>query len=147
VLGFIAGVAVPKYFDLTERAATSAITAHFKQLRNAFGAYYRDNNAWPPDNDGTPGNTNYINAYVNAASIFETRPPILGGRWNWNWFASMPTNPDVCIYSIGTPNAQQTRIMTAIDAALDDGNLSTGIVRWEPASWGGTLRHFWTTPP
>lgn len=139
VLSILAAVAVPRYFDYRERAAASSLAASFKVMRSAFIAYARDNGAFPPDNDGSPGyGSNLIAPYLQDGP-FERDTPI-GGRWNWN---NLGGQLDMCIYNVGSsPSAATLAIMTRADGLLDDGVLTTGQVRWEPGSWGGTFRYF-----
>ena len=141
VLAILGGVAIPKYFDYRERAAASSLAGSFKVLRYGYLAYYRDNNAWPPDNDGSYGNAFLASKYFEF-NIYEKQTPI-GGLWNWNYMGG--TNADVCIYNIGSPSAATTAVMTRCDEIVDDGNLQTGILRWD-SQWGGTLRYYFDAP-
>jgi prepilin-type N-terminal cleavage/methylation domain-containing protein len=142
VLAILAGVAIPKYFDYRDRAAASSLAGTFKVLRYGYLAYYRDNNTWPPDNDGSYGNPFLASKYFEF-NIYEKPAPI-GGLWNWNYFSG--TNADVCIYNIGaSPSASVTAIMTRCDEIIDDGNLQTGTMQWD-AQWGGTLRYYFNAP-
>lgn len=137
VLAVLAAVAAPKFFDFRTRAAGSSMAGTFKVLRNGYFAYYRDNAAYPPDNDGSYG-TFYAKPYFEY-NIFERDTPI-GGRWNWNNIGGIT---DMCIYNVGaSPSADLMAIMTECDRIIDDGNTATGQMRWEGSSWGGTLRSF-----
>ncbi len=138
VLGILAAVAIPKFFDYSEQAAAARTAANLRTFAHAFLAYNRDTGTWPPDNDSSPGSpTSYASAYVDA-SLWE-KSSAFGGRYNWNYIGGVA---DVCIYSVGSaPSARATRIMTEVDRILDNGNISTGVVRFEPGTWGGSLRY------
>lgn len=145
VLAILAGVAIPKYFDHSRKATTVRLITNFKTLARGYLSYYRDNGVWPPDNDGST----YLGVPFYANKYFENNlwevPPSIGGKWNWNTGLAgnnASTPADVCIYSVGSPSSATQAIMTDVDAALDDGNLSTGLFVWEPGSWGGTYRYF-----
>lgn len=144
VLGILAGVAIPRYVDYAERASTTVIVNNFRTLARAYTNYSRDNGGWPPDNDRTLGVT-YL-----GDDPWE-RPSPVGGRWNWNAYMGTTTingvgyTADVCIYALGSLNTRRTNILTAVDQALDDGDLATGIFRLD-ASWNTTARYFLPAP-
>jgi prepilin-type N-terminal cleavage/methylation domain-containing protein len=141
VLGVLAGVAIPRYIDCAERATTTVLVNNFRMLARAYTSYARDLGGYPPDNDRTLGVT-YL-----ADDPWEKPSPI-GGFWNWNHQTTGNTGAlpaDVCIYSMGTLNARQTGILTAVDGVLDDGNLAAGIFRVDPA-WNTTARYFLAPP-
>lgn len=149
VLGILAGVAIPRYFDYTDRAIVSQTMYNFKVIGQAATNYCRDFGAYPPDNDGSTPGSGVAAAYW-PNNLWETASPI-GGKWNWNrGLGGQPTgfaDADVCIYSISTsPSARLTSRMTQIDAALDDGNLATGRMQFNTGWWGGTLRYWLTNP-
>jgi prepilin-type N-terminal cleavage/methylation domain-containing protein len=134
VLAVLAAVAVPRYFDYRQRAAATSTASTLRVLERAFVQYRIDQGGFPPDNDGSPGWTNFIRPYLEQ-NILETPSPI-GGRWNWNV-------GDVCIHSIGTsPDAWTTATLTMIDQIIDDGTLGTGNVQFSTGWWGGTIRSF-----
>ncbi len=59
--------------------------------------------------------------------------------YNWNHFGG--PNADWCIYNIGaSPSARTMAIMLDVDRQIDDGNLWTGALVWNPGLWGGVLR-------
>jgi prepilin-type N-terminal cleavage/methylation domain-containing protein len=149
VLAVISGIAMPIFTDQGNRASLTTMTYNFNVLRQAATTYYRDNSAWPPDNDGSPGMTNYAASYW-PNDIWEHPSPI-GGKWNWNMgMGSAPSgcaDADVCIYSIGSsPSSTVTTRMTQLDQAMDDGNLATGRMQFVAGSWGGTLRSWLPVP-
>ncbi len=142
VLAILAGVAVPRFFDVSRDAKIASVVQTFKELKSAYLSYNRDVGGWPPDNDGWYGQPLLIAPYVHG-DPWEKASPV-GGRWNWNNFND--GNPDVCIYSAGQPAGETQIIMTEVDRRLDDGNLSTGHFRWD-SQWGGTYRFYMHARP
>lgn len=136
VLVILSAVAIPRFVDYSDRAVVGRVSADLKRLKRAVVQYRIDQGAFPPDEAAGLLMPTYL------SQDFNNTPSALGvGLYNWNYFGG--TIGDWCIYMIGTmPPAQITTRMQRIDALIDDGNLSTGTVVFEPGSWGGTLRIF-----
>lgn len=135
VLAILAGVAVPRYFDYQDRALAARVARDLKVLKSASLTYYMDNLVWPADEQGD------VMSFPITGVNYHNRPSPIGGLYNWNYFGG--NNADWCIYNVGgSPPARTMAIMLDVDRQIDDGNLSTGALVWEPGSWGGTLRLF-----
>lgn len=137
VLGVLAGIAVPRYLDISDKAAAARVAENMKILSRAYLSYHRDYGVWPPDNDGSGYGFFYAEPYLTN-NIWESTSAI-GGRYNWNFIGGLA---EVVIYNVGTsPSSRTLGIMTDIDRQIDDGNTATGRLRWDPSVWGGTLRY------
>lgn len=135
VLAILSAVAVPKYVDYRDKALAARVVRDLKVLKTASVSYYIEHRAWPADEMG-----NVISVPGTNQNYHNVASPI-GGLYNWNYFSG--PNADWCIYNLGSsPSARTMAIMLDVDRQLDDGNLSTGALQWEPSSWGGTLRYF-----
>jgi prepilin-type N-terminal cleavage/methylation domain-containing protein len=147
VVGVLAAIAFPRFFDMSESAKVASITADYRVLKKGYLEYYQVHRAWPGDNDGSPNKPFYAQPLFTE-NPWEKATPI-GGKWNWNTgtagnTAARPS--DICIYNVGTPSARVISIMTKVDAKLDDGNLTTGFFVWEPNLFFGTYRWYISAP-
>lgn len=139
VIGVLAAIVVPKFASAKDDASAAGVVGQFRTLRDGYLQYYTNYKSWPPDNDGSPGIGHFYAQSYFKTNVWEQTSSI-GGYLNWNNFGN--NSPDICIHSIGTPNDAKLEMMREVDRILDDGNLNTGGVRWEPDSWGGTLRYW-----
>ena len=49
IIGILAAIAVPNFLSAMSRAKVARVKADIRSLQTAMGAYYVDNNAYPPD--------------------------------------------------------------------------------------------------
>ena len=127
VLAVLAGVAIPTFLDLSARAKVSRTAASWKVLSRAVNQYMIDNAdaAAPNVNDALmpPQLDPYL---IN--SDFSRTPPV-GGMWDydeWSAFGGAGVGLRVSVSITQSPEPQS--IFQRIDAIVDDGNLSTGMV-------------------
>jgi prepilin-type N-terminal cleavage/methylation domain-containing protein len=145
VLAVMSAVAVPRYVDYRERAAAAAMARQFKHIRSTMIRVRNDTGLWPPDGSGAGEVPAGAEPYFNERNFNANGRPPIGGLWDWNYFGG--EQADICIYNIGTsPNAATMAIITRTDLILDDGNINTGIFRFEPGSWNGSCRFYVLTP-
>lgn len=133
VLGILAGVAVPKYMDLSEQARVSAISANLKMIRRAIMQYRIDQGEYPPDQNGgimPPEMNTYLANDVWATTIQGI------GVYNWEGPPGWANNEAIGVGSLVTVPASPTTdpFWKKIDARIDDGNLATGYFRWDSGS-------------
>jgi prepilin-type N-terminal cleavage/methylation domain-containing protein len=132
VLAILAAVAVPRYFDYSQRASVTRAASNLKVMGRAGIAYLRDTNTYPPL---TPRTTRSpFDAYIqdipfrgpwNSTLYFDTPP-------TYSWYAVVMSMP------IGQQPADS--VLAQIDAIVDDGVLTTGRVTkwvWAPGSING----------
>ncbi len=129
VLAILAGVAVPRYFDYTQRAKVSMLAAEFKLIRRAVMQYRIDTREWPADTanwgDTPPGLQTYFdgNPFVHSSG--------LGAQYDWNGPPFHAATPHLSVRFVPPPaNPLTDSLMTGVDQILDDGNLSTGLLSW-----------------
>jgi prepilin-type N-terminal cleavage/methylation domain-containing protein len=117
VLAILAAVAVPRYIDYRETALIRATSADLKKMWRVFYQYRIDQGTYPPNQAA------WSVLPTEIAGRFDGNPissgAKFGGRYQW-------------IFSGGTGlfhiygNAGDRPRWLAVDAVIDDGNLSTG---------------------
>jgi prepilin-type N-terminal cleavage/methylation domain-containing protein len=145
VLAILAAVAVPRYFDYRQRAAETASARTAKVVVHAFYSYRRDHGAYPFDPAGDswnrmpPGLSMYLDPGNNP---FVRRQPS-GELYGWG---THPTNPHLRIaFVANTPSI--VSIINAMDAAIDDGNTTTGRATMELFHGGQSVRFLFPVNP
>lgn len=134
VLAILAGVAVPRYFDYTDRARTSAVQGTLGNVRSAIQNFYANASL-----SGTPAYPTLtqlqtigtvlqdqmpLNPYNNLATITsatsaEWTARTVGGSAGWRYFVDNSTTPPTYGFYINStanttvPNAAGTGVMTA----------------------------------
>ena len=127
VLAILAGVAVPKLYDMGTRARISTTAYSWKVLTRAVNQYLIDNaNAVPPNvNDGVM--PPQLDPYLSNADY--TRTPPVGGMWDYDeWSADGGGGAGLIVSVSITNSTQPSSTFQAIDAIVDDGNINTGQV-------------------
>ncbi len=113
IIGLLAAIAIPAFQRMRERSMASRFINDFRQFEAAFQRYAMENGTMPPA--AAPGVIpTGMTGYLPDA-FTQTSP--MGGSYQW----SGPSSTVV----LRSSNATDA-IMTLVDAALDDGNLSTG---------------------
>jgi prepilin-type N-terminal cleavage/methylation domain-containing protein len=120
IIGLLAAIAIPAFARVRQAAQNSRFVSDVRTFAQAFESYASQNGRWPA-NAGSGAVPPGMSGDFNEAN-WKGRNSV-GGRWNWdrnlNVAAGISTT-DV------TVNAAQ---MAAIDKAIDDGDLSTGLFR------------------
>ncbi len=118
IIGVLAALAVPAFQRVQQAAQTTRAISDFRVFAQAFETFATQNGDWPPNAGtgvvpvGMSGDFK-VSIWQGAASI--------GGRWNWDRnLGSVAAG--VSIVNFTATDAQ----LAAIDAKLDDGDLSTG---------------------
>jgi len=116
IIGLLAAIAIPTFKRVIERSRASRMTNDFRQFSSAFQRYILEagQNPAPSALGVIPvGMSGYL------PKAFQQVSP-LGGNYQWS-------GPSAYII---LRNSQATdSVMTLVDKALDDGNLSTGEFR------------------
>jgi type II secretory pathway pseudopilin PulG len=127
VLSVLAGVAVPKYIDLSTRARVSMTARSWGVLMRAVNQYMIDNNDVPAPNVNDAIMPPQLDAYLMNADF--TRTPPVGGMWDYDEWGAYSGGGAGLIVSVSiTQSPSPASIFQQIDAAVDDGNLTTGSV-------------------
>lgn len=118
VLGILAGVAIPRMLEGNDAAAIEATVQHLRTIELAAELCYSETGAWPSNQDGKvrpPEMESYL-----RPNLFQTDCPI-GGKYDWDY------NNGGFTASLKITNASpDTDLLLAVDARIDDGNLTTG---------------------
>jgi prepilin-type N-terminal cleavage/methylation domain-containing protein len=145
VLGVLAAVAVPRYFDYASRARVASVASTFKVFDRAVLSYQRDIGGLPNDtgwNDFPSGLRPYMAIGTLGATSLQPTP--IGGVWDWNNGGAMgvPAVPNFNVLPTGATNpiTATTAELTSIDQSIDDGELTTGRLRYL-ANWGLHMRY------
>lgn len=132
VLAVLAAVAVPRYFDYSERARTNRMAHQFKifsravaQYQMVFGEPARDI-TWPLV---FPGLQQFIQSAEGGPTAFSGNSP-LGGTWYSHNLTSQP-GVAMVLHGSSVTTSQAARV----DAIVDDGNLDTGNMRLGGPYW------------
>lgn len=125
VLGILAGVAIPKYFDYTTRARVSVIVTDLRGIAQAVRGYVIDNGVNPPNT--WTGSTSVMRAelqpYMQADPFGKPTP--IGGIYNLDTYWIFEPAAEISIYP--PPATTWDPLLTQVDALLDDGSLTTGV--------------------
>lgn len=133
ILGIIAGIVIPRVHAATTEATQNVFASNLKTFHQAAVYYYKKTGEFPP-NASSGQVPSGMEDYLNE-TLWTRRTPI-GGAWDITW-----TDSDtVCWVGVhfidGASTYPETSDMQAIDAILDDGNLSTGaFIRFGPCQY------------
>ena len=125
VIGLLAAIAIPAFQRMREKSMAARFINDFRQFDSAFQRFAIESGQLPPAPTGggviPPGMAGYLpDTY--------TRPSPMGGNYIW----SGPSSNIVLFGSTATDS-----IMQQVDAALDDGDLTTGdFTKFGGASYG-----------
>jgi prepilin-type N-terminal cleavage/methylation domain-containing protein len=132
VLAVLAAVAVPRYFDYSQRARVSRMAGQFKVFSRAVQQYYFAygepvrNVTWPLV---FPGLEQFIQHAEGGPTAHSGTSPY-GGTWYSHNLSGQPGVAMVLINStVSDAEAQM------VDAMIDDGNLGAGNVRLSRPHW------------
>ena len=118
IIGLLAALALPALGRMKVRATTTRYLADVRQIRDGAERYALENGNFPPN--GVAGLHEALRTYV-PDKLFGTTTPI-GGVWDWD-FEQNGFRAAVSVYQ-PTATTEQLR---AIDRAIDDGVLTTGL--------------------
>ncbi len=121
IVGLLAALAIPAFLRVQRASQNSRVASDFRVFAQAFENYAAEYATWPP-NAGAgvvpAGMTGTFKVGVWRANTS------IGGRWNWDYNAF----GFVAGISIQNFTADDTQL-AEIDAKLDDGDLTTGLLR------------------
>ncbi|MEQ8847079.1 type II secretion system protein [Botrimarina sp.] len=119
VIGVLAGVAAPRLGEASDAAAVEATVQHLKTITVAAEMYRHELGSWPPG--ALPGQMpEGLDAYLRP-DLFAAACPV-GGRYDWDGAGT----GTVQLKIVG-PGADADAF-PEIDARIDDGDLSTGVL-------------------
>lgn len=122
IIGLLAAMAIPAFRRVRESAQNARFVSDLRTFSQAFETYSMKNGAWPP-NAGTGVVPAGMTGELNDAA-WTTPKNSVGGRWNWD----LNLNGNAAGISVTNVTASDAQ-MAAIDAKIDDGDLSTGRFR------------------
>lgn len=126
VIGVLAMLGVPRVKKLYDRTVSSRVANDFRTFRAAFEHYALEVGYWP-DNAGGGIFPEDMEGYLSPRRFEAT---VEGAVWDWQ-------GPWQGVYGLSLTGTEvDLERMTAVDALLDDGDLSTGeFVLIEPAHY------------
>ncbi|MCX6956800.1 MAG: prepilin-type N-terminal cleavage/methylation domain-containing protein [Verrucomicrobia bacterium] len=119
IIGLLAAMAIPAFQRVQESAQNTRFISDLRTFSQAFETYATRNGGWPP-NAGTGVVPAGMSGELKDAA-WTTQKNSIGGRWNWDLNLNGNT-AGISVTGVTASDAQ----MTAIDAKIDDGDLSTG---------------------
>ena len=129
-------MAVPAFQRIQRKARAAAVANNFRVFGAAFQAYAHEKGTWPPEAAAGVIPTGITNQDLQTG-VWETRTP-MGGKFDWEYNQVHPggTSPGgkwhaaIAISSTSeAPLLSDADLLQAIDAELDDGDLTTGNFR------------------
>ncbi|MBA3962086.1 MAG: type II secretion system protein [Chthoniobacterales bacterium] len=119
IIALLAVIAVPSFLRARQRAQNARFANSVRVLNSAFLLYAIENKTYPA-NTAIGVLPAGMDSYLGPTMDFTGTTPI-GGKWDW---ANRKTGSyiGVCVVN---PTADTTQLQ-AIDAAIDDGDLSQG---------------------
>ena len=126
IIGILVSIAVPKFISYRERASIAVMASDLKTFQKAFVTYCLVNGDFPNDchlplpYHLPPGSgmENYLDPIRWSTS------PFLGGNYNWDGPDNYPY-AGIALFNTTATISQ----LQALDAKLDDGDLSQGKFR------------------
>jgi len=119
IIGLLAAMAIPAFQRVRESSQNARFVSDLRTFSQAFETYCTRNGGWPP-NAGTGVVPAGMSGELNDAA-WTTAKNSVGGRWNWD----LNLNGNTAGISVTNVTASDAQ-MAAIDAKIDDGDLSTG---------------------
>ncbi len=127
VLAILSGVAIPKYIDYSERARVASTAYSWRVLTNALNQYIIDNSGAIPPNVQDAQMPPALTPYFTLSEY--TRTPPVGGMWDYDEWSNFAGGGAGLIVSVSiTQSPAPSSTFQRIDAIVDDGNTSTGMV-------------------
>lgn len=119
IIGLLAAIALPASIRVRQSAQNSRYASDLRTFAQAFETFSATNGTWPP-NAGSGVVPAGMSGILRDAAW--TSVNSVGGRWNWdnNAFGVV-----AAISSTGVTASDEQ--MAAVDAKMDDGDLSTGL--------------------
>lgn len=119
IIGLLAALAIPAFQRVRANAQSTRFISDLRTFAQAFETYALKNGNWPPNAGSGVVPAGMSGELKDAA--WTTAKNSVGGRWNWdrNNFGG------AAVISTANVTASDAQ-MTAIDAKIDDGDLTTG---------------------
>jgi prepilin-type N-terminal cleavage/methylation domain-containing protein len=119
IIGLLAAIAIPALQRVQQGSQNSRFVSDLRIFAQGFETYAMKNGGWPPN-----AGTGVVPAGMSGEikdSAWTTPKNSVGGRWNWDFNNNGITASISCVNAT-VSDAQ----MAAIDAKIDDGDLTTG---------------------
>jgi prepilin-type N-terminal cleavage/methylation domain-containing protein len=136
ILGIIASIAVYRGGDFSQSARIKATAVHLQQIAQAADRYFAEHGQWPDDKG--PGVLPTALVGMMRRSDFRKTP--IGGLYDWNGSGGVMPFIGISIapfpgYTISAADQQ------ALDAFMDDGDLSKGSLQQVGTVYGVALQY------
>jgi prepilin-type N-terminal cleavage/methylation domain-containing protein len=129
ILGVLGGIVFALVGSEDEDARRATFVSNLKRVTSIFSQYYLDHGKWPADK--YPGEIP-VGMEDELAHFPWTEETTIGGQWDWDPYGSF--NLWMAGVSVKSPDWDAAK-MQEIDAAIDDGDLSTGAFRTRPGGY------------
>lgn len=130
ILGILAAIVIPTVSHARQEAAVKSTAVTLRLYAESCMRYHQDHEAWPPNVAGGHGFPPELDPYISKAERYVDTP--VGGIWAYHNYLAV--NPGRTVggreYSVAVNvNNGDVDLYDEIDAVLDDGDVSTGIVQ------------------
>jgi len=119
IIGLLAALAIPAFQRVQASSQNGRFVSDLRTFAQGFETYAMKNGTWPPN-----AGTGVVPAGTSGEikdSAWTTAKNSVAGRWNWDFNNNGITASISCVNAT-VSDAQ----MAAIDAKIDDGDLTTG---------------------
>ena len=120
VIGLLAALALPALARVQTATRINSVANDFRVFTQAFETYSTSKGGWPPNASAGAVPSGMSKSWMKV-SVWQATTPI-GGNWNWD----LDVNGVAAAISISGFTCDDATL-TAIDAKLDDGDLTTGV--------------------
>lgn len=124
IIGLLTVLAIPAIQRVQIRAQNTRFISDLRTFSQAFETYALENGTWPP-NAGSGIVPSTLVGAISSTAWTTTNTITIGGPWNWD------VNRMGIVSGISTMGITASIIQRLdIDAAIDDGHLSTGRLQY-----------------
>jgi len=129
IIGILAAIVMPTFSNAREEAAATSAATSMKAYAQSFMRYKLDHDDWPPTAPGGHGFNDALDPYISKADRLIATPA--DGYWAYHdWGTGSRSLISGERYTVGVLIARANEVcFPAIDAMIDDGDVSTGAVQ------------------
>ncbi len=121
IIGMLAALAIPAFLRVQRASQNSRVASDFRVFAQAFENYSAEYATWPPNAGAGVVPTGMAGTF--KVGVWRANTSI-GGRWNWD------SNNFGIVAGISIQNfTADDDQLTEIDAKIDDGDITTGLLR------------------
>ena len=138
IIGLLAAMAIPAFQKVQQNSRVSRFASDLRTFAAGLDTMMLEVGALPgdPGTGSLAGGHAQLAEYINAATYIQETS--IGGRWDID-SSDVGLNCVVGVDFGGAPNSVQLANLEAVDALIDDGDLSTGVFQGYQSNRRGYL--------